>query len=256
MHGPEFARDAIATGLADIIPIKWPRLRAAHGLGDEDLPQVDIVVSGEKPHGYLNEAGSTWVEVVINRMVNMRAVDIDEIGDRVYRIRYAARVYVWTLGETWNDSIDRRDRVAGAVRQTLLEFPTLRLQGGDGDVLIEHDRWTEDYGVPVPTGNRSERHWTSAALAFEAICEQTLAAGRVRDPIGEAERMALSTTTWTMQPMPPDAPTPATPITPAPPPEPDPAPVPEPEPDAPAPAPVTSGVTVEVHELPFTKERS
>lgn len=205
MRGPEGARDRIALALADILLLKLPALRAAYDHGADELPPVDAITSGEKPQQHLNSAGDTWVEVTIPRMASSRVIDLVN-GAPQYRIVYATRVYIWALGLSWTDAIDRRDRVTGAVRASLWEFPTLKLEGGDSGVLVDTSSWSEEYGVPVRPSNPSQRCWATGMLAFETAVEEDLAVGGIRPPIGVTERLAISTRTFGMEPMPDDAP--------------------------------------------------
>ncbi|MBC8092168.1 MAG: hypothetical protein H7Y15_09575 [Pseudonocardia sp.] len=211
--GPEGARDRIALALADILAVKLPLLRRAHGYDDAELPEVDTITSGEKPQQHLNAAGDTWLEIVISRMTSSQVIDITPAGDQQFRIVYATRAYIWALGLSWTDAIDRRDRVTGAVRSCLWEFPTLTLAGGDTGFLVQTSGWTEEYGVPVRPSNPSGRCWATGMLAFDTVVEDDLSLGRVREPIGENTRTAISTRTFGMEPMPDDAPAVGAPLT-------------------------------------------
>ncbi len=212
VKGPEGARDEIALALADILAVKTPALRLAYGYDDGELPAVDTITSGEKPQQHLTTAGETWVEVVIPRMISSTVIDITPAGDQQFAIRYAVRTYIWALGGSWTDAIDRRDRVTGMVRSCLWEFPTLTLAGGDTGKRIETAGWSEEYGVPVRPSNPSQRCWATGMLAFDAIVEDDLSQGRIRTPIGTNERLAVSTQTFGMEPMPEDAPAVDTPL--------------------------------------------
>jgi hypothetical protein len=230
MKGPDGARDQVALLLADVLPLKIPALRAVFGLDNAEQPDVDTITSGEKPDQALGTAGQTWVEVTIPRMNEAVVCDITPEGDQEFRVSYACRTYIWALGASWTDSIDRRDRSVNAVRTSLLEFPTLRLQGGDSGYRMEYQRWYEEYGVPVRPSNPSGRCWSTAMLAFDIITYETLAAGRLREPVGITERVALSLASYGMEPLPADTPVISDTGTAGDPPPPDEPPPPPPEP--------------------------
>lgn len=192
MRGPEGARDWLAQFLADGLPRKIPALREAYSYGDGDLPDVNTISSGEKPDNQITNMGNTWVEVVTPRLVTSRVIDLTPYGPQ-WANTYAMRLYVWALAPSWAESIARRDRVSGAVRALLWEFPTLTLEGGDTGARVEHAGWSEEYGTPARAGNASGRTWAAGVLSFEMIIEETNEQGALRPPIGNNERTVIGT---------------------------------------------------------------
>jgi hypothetical protein len=79
------------------------------------------------------------------------------------------------------------------VKLTLLEFPTLRREGGDSGWCVLEETWSEDYGIPTRAPNQSGRTWCSAAMSIDMRAEETLAAGRLRAPIGQNLSTVIST---------------------------------------------------------------
>jgi hypothetical protein len=211
MQGPDGVRDALAALLREVLPVKIPLLREAFGADHGSLPDADVVASGEMPDSALTSIGKAWVEVINPRLLpGMRRVDIDPAGDPVYRIRYACRIYVWALGTDWDNSIVRRDMMTGAVRMTLLEFPTLTTAGGDSGYLVHEDTYTEEYGTPTRSPNSSGRAWCSALCSIDLWSEETLTAGRLRQPIGDLAAGPTVATTLipATEPIPDDLPRP------------------------------------------------
>jgi len=210
VKGADGIRDHLAALLGEVLPRKIPALRSAWGLSHAQLPDLGAVSSGEMPESALTDVADTWVEVINPRMLpGLKRVDITPAGDPQYHIRYACKIYVWALGKDWDEAMARRDTIAAAVRLSLLEYPTLSTAGGDTEHLVLEETWTEEYGVPVRTPNDSGRCWCSAVLAVDARAEEDMADGRLRAPIGIANRVVLSTTGHgPTVPFPDDLPTP------------------------------------------------
>jgi hypothetical protein len=196
VRGPDGVREAVADMLTEVLPLKIPLLRQAWNLDHGVLPDLDVVSSGEKPDSMLSSIGKSWVEVVNPRlMAGIQRVDIDPAGAPVYRMRYACRIYVWALGEDWDNAVARRDTLTGAVRMSLFEFPTLTTAGGDTGRLVHEDTYTEEYGVPVRVGNQSGRAWASALISVDLWSEETTTDGRMRPPIGQLDARPTVATT-------------------------------------------------------------
>jgi hypothetical protein len=210
MRGPDGPREALCDLLIDVLPEKTERLRKAWQLDQGALPDVGKIASGELPRRVVSELADAWVEVINPRMLpGMRRVDISPSGDPVYHIRYACRIYVWTIGLDWDNSLARRDHVTAAVQMALLEFPTLARAGGDTGWLVLEETWSQEYGIPAPAPNSSGRCWCSASLNVDVREESQLSAGRIRGPIGSANSTIISTgAVGPMEPIPSDLPRP------------------------------------------------
>lgn len=214
MRGPEGARDRLALFVGEVMAEKTSALRQAYSYDDAELPEPDTITSGEKPDNALGKFGHTWIEIVNPRMRAQRTVDITPYGPE-WEIDYSLRVYVWALGASWADSIDRRDRVTGAVRALLWEFPTLKREGGDSGYLVNYSTWGEEYGVPSRVNNPSGRAWAAAIMTFDLRVWETLERGALRPPIGTAERSFVDTSVaGPYEPFPADGPAPGDPLVP------------------------------------------
>lgn len=210
MKGADGVRDALAAFLRVALPQKIPALRAAWQLDQGALPDVGAIASGEMPQNALTNISNSWVEVINPRMLpGLRWVDITPAGDPQYHIRYACKLYVWTLGKTWDQALQRRDLTATAVRLALLEFPTLAMAGGDTEYLALQETWSEEYGVPTRAPNDSGRTWCSAVLSVDVRAEEDMAAGRLRAPLGTAARVLVAAGgVGPTEPLPEDLPAP------------------------------------------------
>lgn len=210
MRGPDGVRDQLAALLGDVVPDKIRALRAAYGVGEESLPDLSMVSSGEIPDSMLSSLGPTWVEVINPRLQpGLRRVDIDPAGYPVYRLRYGCRLYVWALAPDWPSAIVHRDMMVGAVRMTLLEYPTLQREPGDSGYLLHEDTYTEEFGQPQRAPNDSGRTWDSALLSIDLETEESMADGALRPPIGENRSTIIGTTLiGPTAPMPDDLPRP------------------------------------------------
>lgn len=212
VRGPDGVRNGIAALLGEVLPVKVPLLRAAFGITQDELPDIDVVASGEIPESSLSSLGMTWVEVINPRLLpGMRRVDIDPSGYPVYRLRYACRIYCWALGLDWDSALKRRDMIAAAVRASLLEFPTLQTAPGDHPqgYLVHEDTYTEEYGAPVRAPNDSGRTWASALCSIDMWSEESMADGAMRPAIGAAETTRIGASiVGPTQPIPDDLPTP------------------------------------------------
>lgn len=191
MDGPNGVRGAISDLLVGVLPLKVTKLREAFALGFGQLPDVGTVSDGELPEQTVGGWGATYVEVV-NPRLQPRIEWIDMVaGYPQYRMRYGCRIYVWAIGDDWGQAIDRRDHTVNAVRQTLLEYPTLTTVPGDSGKLLHHDTYTEEYGAPVRAGNQSGRTWASALISADLWSEETMGDASLRPPIGDNERTEL-----------------------------------------------------------------
>lgn len=195
MRGPDGVRDQIAAMLGEVLPLKVPALRTAYGLSPDDLPDIDLVSSGEIPESALSSLGTTWIEIINPRLLpGIQRVDIDPLGYPVYRMRYACRIYCWALGDDWDGALRRRDMICLAVRASLFEFPTLQTEPGDSGYLVHEDTYTEEYGAPVRAPNDSGRTWASALCSIDLWSEEGTAAGALRPAIGENRGATVGTT--------------------------------------------------------------
>lgn len=203
-------RNALAAMLADVLPQKIPLLRAAYGIDEGPLPDVDVVSSGEMPEQALTSIGDVWLEVVNPRLLpGLLRVDIDPAGYPVYRMRYACRVYVWAKGADWDEAMVRRDMITGATRMAMLEFPTLTTAGGDTGYLVHEDTYTEEFGVPQRVPNASGRCWATALCSVDMWSEESMAEGRMREPIGANNSTVITPEVYgPTAPFPDDAPSP------------------------------------------------
>lgn len=210
MRGPDGIRDQLANLLGEVIPSKIPALRAAYGVTGAELPDLALVSSGEIPDSILSSLGPTWAEVINPRLQpGMRRVDIDPAGYPVYRLRYGCRIYLWALARDWPTAVVHRDMLVSAVRQTLLEYPTLQTEPGDSGFLLHEDTYTEEFGQPQRAPNDSGRTWASALLSIDLETEESMAAGALRPPIGEVLSTIVGTTVLGAGvPMPDDLPRP------------------------------------------------
>lgn len=196
MRGANGVRDKVAELLGIEVPRKIPLLREAWNLDASQLPDLDVVTSGEAALNALDSRGKSWVEVITPRLVRSVRVDIDPAGRPVYRSRYAARIYVWALGSDWETSKTARDNLAAAVRLSLIEYPTLTVAGGDTGWLLHENTISEEYGEPQPVAKRgggaSPRVWTGAVLAYEIDAEESTADGSTRPPWGTNETLIVT----------------------------------------------------------------
>lgn len=210
MRGPDGVRDRLAGLLGDVVPDKIAALRTAYGVGEESLPDLSLVSSGEIPESLLSSLGPTWCEVINPRLLpGLRRVDIDPAGYPVYQLRYACRVYLWVLAGDWPEAVAQRDMMVSTVRQVLLEYPTLQRTPGDSGFLLHEDTYTEEFGQPLRAPNDSGRTWASALLSIDLVTEESMADGALRPPIGENRSTIIGTTVLgSSVPMPDDLPRP------------------------------------------------
>jgi hypothetical protein len=196
VRGADGVRDKVAELLAVEMPRKIPLLREAWDLDAAGLPDLDVITSGEAADNTLDSRGRSWVEVINPRLLRTRRVDIDPAGRPVYRSRYAARIYVWALGQDWGGAKTARDNLAAAVRLSLIEYPTLTILGGDTGWLLHEDTITEEYGEPQRINRRSTtgpaRVWAGAVLSYEIDAEESTADGSTRPPLGVNNDMIIT----------------------------------------------------------------
>ncbi len=190
MHGPDNVRDRMTLLLASDVPGRIERLRAEWGLDAGTLPNVDVFSSGDLPESTLNAGqGGTFVIVVNPRLLRaVRTGDFSPAGDPEYRMRYACRVLVWSIAQDWDKAIAVRDRLAGAVRMSLLQHPTLAVEGGDTGYLLHENTYTEDVGTPSRAAG--SRCWAAAVLSVDMDVYEVIDAGSSVPPVGQAETVS------------------------------------------------------------------
>lgn len=195
MRGADGVRDKLAALLLSEVRTKIPLLRTAWSAYAVTIPNLDEVVSGESPDMALDSRGDTWVLVLNPRLLSVRRTDIID-GQPEYMSRYACRVYTWAKGNTWEHAISARDNLAAAVRLALLQYPNLdnKAQGDTGYRLYENT-YTEEFGEPLRLTNaKGRRVWAGAVHAIDLDCQETLADGSTRLPIGTADTVTTNAT--------------------------------------------------------------
>ena len=189
MRGADGVRDKMADLIRFEVGRKIPLLRDVWSLDQSRVPDVDMVVSGEAPDDALTSEGSTWVMVINPRLLKTSRVDIDAAGRPVYMTRYSCRVYVWAKGEDWAETIAARDNVALAVRLCFLEYPNMSATtAGDTGYRMHENTYTEEFGEPHRKSRAGGRLWAGAVLSIDVDCEESLADGSTRTPIGDVEQ--------------------------------------------------------------------
>ena len=116
MRGADGVRDQMALLFASDLPRRIERLRIARGWGAEQLPDVDVVVSGDPPdtRQSSNEGHKTWVVVVNPRLIRLVATgDFSAAGEPEYHCTYSCRVFIRVKAADWQQSEAARDHVAG-----------------------------------------------------------------------------------------------------------------------------------------------
>lgn len=189
MRGADGVRDKLAELLAYETARKIPLLREVWSLSQDRAPDIHTVSSGELP-GDLIEGGV--VVVVVNpRLVRTVRVDIDNAGRPVYHTRYSCRVYVYARAKSWDKATAARDNTAVACRLALLEYPNLSVDTpGDTGYRLHENTYTEEFGEPRRDPVKAITYAT-AVLAIDMDCEETLADGSTRPPIGQADTTTL-----------------------------------------------------------------
>lgn len=206
-HGVKAVRDAVRNLLAADLPRRITEMTSLWRLNTGDVPTADMITSGEAPDNALDHKGKAWVEIVTPRLMpRTRCVDVTPTGGNVNRYRYSSRIYVWTLGDAWADAIDRRDRLAVAVRDSLFGYPTLAVPPAVGDTgfLLNSSTISEEYGEPyrLKRANGSTRVWAGAVLAYEIDHEYNVDAVTTRDDWGTFDGIDLAVTLLPYPPVP------------------------------------------------------
>lgn len=188
MRGSDGVRDQLAELLRYEVTRKIPLLRAVWALDQEDLPDLERVVSGETEDNALTSEGDTWVIVVNPRFLKTHRVDIDDAGRPVYMTRYSCRVLVYAKGDDWRTAKAARDNLVVACRLSLLEYPNLSaVVRGDTGYRLHEDTYTEENGEPSRNPGDGGRVWAASILSIDLDCQETLADGSTRPPIGAVD---------------------------------------------------------------------
>lgn len=195
MKGADGVRDMMAELIRFEVPRKIPLLREVWTLDQSTAPDVDKVVSGELPDLALTSEGAVWVSVINPRLIRTTRIDIDAAGRPVYMTRYSCRVYVWARAGDWSESIAARDNTAVAVRLCFLEYPNMSATvAGDTGFRLHENTYTEEFGVPTRLPRAGRQVIADAVLSIDVDCEETLADGSTRTPVGDVEEPVDLTT--------------------------------------------------------------
>lgn len=194
MRGANGVRDAMAELLRYEVARKLPLLREVWSLDATTAPDVDKFLSGEPPDHALTSEGDVWVSVINPRLVRTVRVDIKD-GLPVYMTRYSCRVYVWVRAKDWATAIAARDNTAVACRLALLEYPNLSATvHGDTGYRLHENTYTEEFGEPQRYERTGGRVMAGAVLSIDMDCEETLADGSTRPPIGSVDSVSTDIT--------------------------------------------------------------
>lgn len=205
-HGVKAVRDAVARLLVADLPKRIDRMTYLWQLDTGAIPDPGQVTSGETPDNALDDRGAevegdsktgAWVEVITPRLLpRTKTVDVSPSGSTVNRYRYSARIYVWCLAPNWPDAMDRRDRLAVAVRDSLFSYPTLAVPPAVGDTgfLVNSSSISEEFGEPHRIGRGNTRVWAPALLTYEIDHEYDTEAVTTRDDWGSFDGIDLLVT--------------------------------------------------------------
>lgn len=200
-HGVKAVRDAVARLLRADLPKRIDRMTYLWQLDTPAIPSPNMITSGEAADNALDDRGTqadgdtksaSWVEVITPRLLpRTRTVDMTTRGSTVNRYRYSARLYVWVLAPNWGDALDRRDRLAVAVRDSLFSYPTLAVPPTTGDTgfLVNSSTISEEYGEPHRVGKGNTRVWAPCLLTYEIDHEYDTEAVTTRDDWGSFDHI-------------------------------------------------------------------
>lgn len=167
-HGAIAVRDQVANLLIADLPGRISGMVHLWALGEKEIPTPDMITSGEAADNALDHRGDTWVEVITPRLMpRTRAMGLNELGYMIYRYRYTARIYVWVLSKEWKTTLDQRDRLAAACRDSLMTYPTLAPPPAFGDTgfLLNPATISEESSEPLRLKTTHVR--AAALLAYE-----------------------------------------------------------------------------------------
>jgi hypothetical protein len=172
-HGAKAVRDRVANLLIADLPFRVDAMTELWLLDDREIPKPGKVTSGEAPDNAIDHQAETWIEVIAPRLMpRTRAMGLNADGQMIYRYRYSARIYIWTLADRWQDALNRRDRLSTAARDSLLTYPTLAIPPAVGDTgfLVNSTTMSEEFAEPHRIGGRaggSPRVRAAGLLAYE-----------------------------------------------------------------------------------------
>jgi len=194
-HGAKAVRDAVANLLIADLPYRIDALTQLWVLDRQEIPDPDMVTSGEAADGALDHRGKTWIEVITPRLMpRTRTVGVTADGQLIHRYRYGARIYLWVLAERWQDALNRRDRLATAARDSLLTYPTLAAPPAVGDTgfLVHTSSISEEFAEPTRLDTTRVR--SAALLAYEIEHEYATGAPPTQPPWGTFDELDLAVT--------------------------------------------------------------
>jgi hypothetical protein len=197
MRGPDEMRDKLATLIRDAAPPKIALLRPVWDYDRVQLPDIDLVKSGEMTDDLISgDLGTAIVCVTNPRLLNTDQVDIDPYGQAVYNTRYSCQLFVWCQAPDWDVCIAARDHLAAVVRLCLLEWPNLQYNTyGNTDFRLHRDTYTEQFSEPGRLSNRAGgKLWAPARIAIDADREDSIHDGSLRPARGTADTISPAAT--------------------------------------------------------------
>lgn len=194
MLGADGVRDQMTRLFASDMPRRIERLRLARGWGADELPDVDVFLSGDPPDSRQssNEGHAVWVVVVNPRLIRIVATgDYSPAGEPEYHCTYSCRVFIRAKGSDWHLAEAARDHVAEAARATLLQYPTMSTEPGETGFRLVQATYGEDYGVPSRVAN-NQGVWAAAILTVDVLSEEYVSEGSTLPPLGEMQEVSTS----------------------------------------------------------------
>lgn len=166
MRGPDDAARLVAGRLERRVPLKLIELEGRLGLPPATIDRPRLYAAEERPQIELD----LWPAIiVVPREADLILTDRVS-GSETYDVNYRLRVYAFARGETFEETSTARHRLALAVREVILERPSL----GDAGARVDVSGYRESYS-DVDIEDRDGRSIAGAYAEFGLIIEETMA---------------------------------------------------------------------------------
>ena len=190
MRGADHVRDRLCLLLQTEMPRKAPLLREAWNLDSAALPDVGQFVSGDIAEEAIGKHDGLVIVVNPRLLRSVPTGDFSPEGEPEYHSTYSCRVYVWAKGPDWDRATAARDNLAASARLSILQYPTLSVEGGDTGYRLNGATYTEDYGVPVRV--QGSRTLAAAILSVDMLAEEVIDDGSTRPRLGTVQELAAA----------------------------------------------------------------
>lgn len=169
MRGPEVATTLVKDALEDRLPAKLVELNARLALAGTEVLGPPALYATEV-RAQLDADDFPAIQVVAQDARSLKLVAVED-GSEVYAVTYALRTFLWVRDQEYPEVTRRRDRMALAMREVILE--ALTLSDAEGGAVVNPETLRESYAEPA--NDSVGRSIAASYLELEVTIEERIA---------------------------------------------------------------------------------